>query len=286
MEMPPVKTIDASSPSVTRHQVYTEETARRVALMLGLSELEWSHGDAVPFGWHFPLLGAETFRNSLRADGFPGLGIPIPDLPGSRLVAAGRTVEAQGILYIGQVTERTSRIKSITSKSTGQGDIIVVVVHHQMCDHHTKERLIKEEQTFILLDTPYSPAPPTTTPMAAPITEPVISTVTPDDTMLFQFSALSLNSHKIHLDRNYARDIERYPDLVVNGGLTTLFMTEIARANTGQRIKRLKVRNSAPLFVNRPIQFVKAQNEACQVIRAYDGCGRLAAEMEVETDVL
>jgi 3-methylfumaryl-CoA hydratase len=282
MKIHHAKSNEDPCPSVTRHQAYTNDMMRRVTAMLGLPGLEWSLSDAVPFGWHFPLMGAETGHNSLRADGFPGLGIPLPDLPGERLVAAGRKVEAPGTLHIGQDVERTSRIKSITPKASVQGAITIVVVAHMLCDYHTKERIIEEEQTFILLDTPYTPAPPT----VEPVPEPIISTIRPDDTQLFQFSALSFNSHKIHLDRDYARSIERYPDLVVNGGLTTLFMTEIARAETGQRIKRLKVRNSAPLFVNRPIQFVKAQKDALHIIRAHDEYGRLAAEMEYETDVL
>jgi 3-methylfumaryl-CoA hydratase len=265
---------------VVRHQVYTEDTARRVAVMLGLAGPNWSTGDAVPFGWHFPLLGAETPRDCLRADGFAGLGIALPDLPGSRLVAAGRTVEAPGALHIGQEIARTSRIKSVTPKATAQGSITLVVVHHLLADRQSNAQLIEEEQIFILLDTPYAPAPP----IAAQALEARISMVTPDDTLLFQFSALSFNSHKIHLDRDYARAVEGYPDLVINGGLTTLLMTEIARAEPGPRIKRLKVRNSAPLFVNRPIQFVKAANGARHTIFAHDECGRLAAEMEYQSD--
>jgi 3-methylfumaryl-CoA hydratase len=265
---------------VERHQVYTEDTARRVAAMQGLVGSNWSPGNAVPFGWHFPLLGAETPRNTLRADGFPGLGIAFPDLPGSRLVAAGRTVEAPGALRIGQEIARVSRIKSVTPKATAIGSINIVVVHHLLADRQSNARLIEEEQTFILLDTPYAPAPP----IAVRTKDTRISTVTPDETLLFQFSALSFNSHKIHLDRDYARAVEGYPDLVVNGGLTTFLMTEIARAEPGQRIKRIKVRNSAPLFVNRPIHFVKAQNGESFIICALDEHGCMAAEMEYHTD--
>jgi 3-methylfumaryl-CoA hydratase len=271
---------------VTREQVFTEDMARRVAAMLGFPDAQWPQGMPVPFGWHFPLLGAETHRRALRTDGFTGLGIAMPNLPGNRLVAAGRTVEAAGVLHIGQNIERVSRIKSITPKSAAQGTITIVVVHHVLSDHHSQQPIIIEEQTFILLDAPYAPVPPAEKP--APF--PIIRAITPDDAMLFQFSALSFNSHKIHLDREYARDVEHYPDLVINGGLTTLFMTEIARAETRLRIKRIMMRNSAPLFVGRPIQFVKVQmkpqNDTMRIIRAYDDCGRLAAEMEVESDVI
>jgi 3-methylfumaryl-CoA hydratase len=281
-----MKATDAGDQSlistVTRRQFLTDDTLRRVAAMLGLSDRQIAFDGAAPFGWHFPLIGAETYRDSLRADGFPGLGIAFPPLPGKRLVAAGRTVEAHGAIRVGQAIERNSQIKSITPKSTAQGEMTFVVVRHDLRDQNTKEQLIAEEQTYILLDSPYTPAPAEAPQSAFP--GPVIKAVTPDETLLFQFSALSFNSHKIHLDRDYARDVEGYPDLVVNGGLTTLFMTEIARAAHGTSIARLKVRNSAPLFCNRAISFTRHDRDGQHVINAFDDSGRRAAEMEYELD--
>jgi 3-methylfumaryl-CoA hydratase len=267
-------------PVVTRRQIFVEGWSRRIAAMLGLAGLEWSMGDLIPFGWHFPLLGAETRRNTLRADGFPGLGIPFPDIGSKRLVATGRTVDGLGRMCLGQELERTSRIAAIAPKSTAQGLITFVTVEHTFRDFCSAALILEEKQTFLLLDTPFSATPPaqTTTPHA------IIKTVTPDDTMLFQFSSLSFNSHKIHLDRDYARNVEGYPDLVVNGGLTALLMTEIARAAFAENIKRLSVRNSAPLFCNRPIHFAQSDQDERHAILAIDDDGRVAATMEFETD--
>jgi 3-methylfumaryl-CoA hydratase len=269
-------------PLVTRRQHFTEDWMRRIAAMLGLPGLDWSIGDPVPFGWHFPLLGAETFRSALRADGFPGLGIPFPDIDSKRLVATGRTVEKMSRLCLGQELERTSRIAAITPKSTAQGPMTFVTVEHSFRDHLSQTPILTEQQIFLLLDTLLAAPPPAST--RSPNT--IIKTITPDDTMLFQFSALSFNSHKIHLDSDYARTVEGYPDLVVNGGLTTLFMTEIARAAFGENIKRLSVKNSAPLFCNRPIHFAQSDQDGRQAILAIDDDGRTAATMEFETDDL
>jgi 3-methylfumaryl-CoA hydratase len=266
-------------PWVTRRQHFTEDWMRRIAAMLGLPGLDWSMGDPVPFGWHFPLLGAETFRATLRADGFPGLGIAFPDIDSKRLVATGRTVENMSRLCLGQELERTSRIVAITPKSTAQGLITFVTVEHAFRDLLGQTPILQEKQTFLLLESLF--AVPQTPPTTA--THTIIKTITPDDTMLFQFSSLSFNSHKIHLDRDYARTVEGYPDLVVNGGLTTLFMTEIARAAFGENIKRLSVRNSAPLFCNRPIHFAQSDQDGRHTILAIDDDGRIAAEMEFET---
>lgn len=267
-------------PLVTRRQIFTEGCMRRIAAMLGLPGLEWSMGDSVPFGWHFPLFGAETLRNKLRADGFPGLGIPSPDIASKRLVATGRSVETMRRICLGQELERTSRIAAITPKSTPQGLVTFVTVEHAVRDLGNATSFLEETQTFLLLDTLFAITPPaqTTTPNT------IVKTITPDDTMLFQFSALSFNSHKIHLDRDYARTVEGYPDLVVNGGLTTLFMTEIARAAFGNSITRLSVRNSAPLFCNRPIHFAQSDQGGRHAILAIDDDGRTAAEMEFEAD--
>jgi 3-methylfumaryl-CoA hydratase len=267
---------------VTRRQMFTEDWMRRIAAMLGLAGLEWSIGDSVPFGWHFPFLGAEALRNNLRADGFPGLGIPLPNIISKRLVATGRVVENLGRMCLGQEFERTSRIAAITPKSTAQGLATFVTVEHAFRDLRSATPILEEKQTFLLLDTLFAASPPVPSRAA----NNIVKTVTPDETMLFQFSALSFNSHKIHLDRDYARTIEGYPDLVVNGGLTTLFMTEIARAAFGNNITRLSVRNSAPLFCNRPIHFAQSDQDGRHAILAIDDEGRLAATMEFETDDL
>jgi 3-methylfumaryl-CoA hydratase len=248
--------------------------------MLGLAGLEWSKGDPVPFGWHFPLLGAETRRDAMRPDGFPGLGIPLPDIASKRLVATGRTVENFGRIYLGQELERTSRIAAITPKSTAQGLMTFVTVEHAFRDLQGQIPILAEQQTYLLLDTLFAITPPS----EAAASHKIVKTITPDDTMLFQFSALSHNSHKIHLDRDYARHVEGYPDLVVNGGLTTLLMTEIARAAFGDGITRLSVRNSAPLFCNRPIHFATSDQDGRQSILAFDDDGLTAAVMEFETD--
>jgi 3-methylfumaryl-CoA hydratase len=269
-------------PSVERRQVFTQDWMRRITAMLGLPDLECSIGDPVPFGWHFPLLGAETLRTNLRTDGFPGLGIPLPDIASKRLVATGRMVQSMGRIHIGQALERTSRIAAITPKSTAQDLITFVTVEHAFRDLQSQTPILAEQQTFLLLDTLFA-----ITPLAqATAAHSIVKTITPDDTMLFQFSALSSNSHKIHLDRDYARNVEGYPDLVVNGGLTTLLMTEIARAAFGDGIKCLSLKNSAPLFCNRPIHFALSDQSRQRAILAIDDEGRAAASMEFETDDL
>jgi hydroxyacyl-ACP dehydratase HTD2-like protein with hotdog domain len=77
--------------------------------------------------------------------------------------------------------------------------------------------------------------------------------IVPDETLLFQYSALGFNSHKIHLDRTFARETEAFPDLVVNGGLATLLLTEFLRLELKGAFTSLTAKHVAPLFCGRPI---------------------------------
>ena len=112
------------------------------------------------------------------------------------------------------------------------------------------------------------------------------STVVPDETMLFQYSALGFNSHRIHIDRAHARNVEGFPDLVVNGGLATLLMTEFLRREVGVTPSALKIKHVAPLYCGRPITLVADQPEGRWRVQAFDHRATLAVDMEIETHEL
>jgi 3-methylfumaryl-CoA hydratase len=268
---------DSVSHLMVRNQALTRETLRRIAAMLDLGDPDLLHLETAPAGWHFPLIGAETKRSDLRLDGFPGLGLPVPHVSCKRLVAAGRKVDVHASIPVDQELARTSRVASLVPKSNG---VTVLRVDHAIV-HASGALLLAEEQTYIFLDARYA-GPANHVPQSSG--HPVVQTITPDDTLLFQFSALSFNSHRIHLDRDFARSVEGYPDLVVNGGLTTLLMTELARSELAGGIRRMVVRNTAPLFVNRPLHLTFGMRDGKHLICALDADGHLAAEMEFETD--
>jgi 3-methylfumaryl-CoA hydratase len=247
--------------------------------MLDLSDCGAGLDQLVPIGWHFPLIGTDTVRRNLRVDGFPGLGITMPDIGLPRLVAGGRSVEFLQPMEIGASLVRTSTITSVKQKDTKGGPLAIVVVEHVIRATGEQEAALREQQTFLLLSAPYVDG---VDGEYAPEQPALVSkTLTPDDTMLFQFSALSFNSHKIHLDRTYAREVEEFPDLVVNGGITTLLMTEMVRTELGMRISAIKVTNKMPLFVNRPITIKAFRIEGGLRLVALNERLQVAAEMEV-----
>ncbi|MFG1342467.1 hypothetical protein [Xanthobacter autotrophicus] len=263
-----------------RHDVCALQSARRVAAMLDIDPDTIKEGAPLPRGWHFFLLGGDTRRSQLRADGFPGFGLPMPDLGLPRLLLAGRTITYQGGLPIGAAVERTSKIARMDRRETASGPSAIVTLHHELRPTPLEQAAIVETQTYILLPETKASAPASGANRLAPADG--ATGVTPDETLLFQYSALGFNSHKIHLDRKHAQDVEGFPDLVVNGGLATLLATEFLRREQGIVPLRLKSRHTAPLFCGRPISFVTRRNGRKVELQALDDSGVSAMELELD----
>jgi 3-methylfumaryl-CoA hydratase len=265
---------------MARTEVCTVTAVRRVAAMLDLDPGHLRDGDPLPRGWHFIVLGGETRRSSLRADGFPGFGVPMPDLDLPRLLLAGREVEYQGDLIVGAPVFRCSWVSKLERKSTASGPSAVVTIHHELSAASTAAPVIIEEQTYILL----GPTKNERAPLARPM-EPVLGqhqkSLVPDETLLFQYSALGFNSHKIHIDRDYARNTEGLPDLVVNGGLTTLLLTEFLRLGLGVTPARLSAKHKAPLYCGRPMTLSTASEGSVWKLKVHDNTGVVAVVAEV-----
>jgi 3-methylfumaryl-CoA hydratase len=271
--------LEASATPERRSEVCALPLARRIAAMLDIDPDTFSEGEALPRGWHFPLLAGATRRGALRADGFPGFGVPMPDLGLPRLLLLGRTVEFLSDIPLGASVERASTLDKLQHKETSAGPAAIVKLRHEL--HVAPEApAIVETQSYMLLGPARQPRP-AAIPQPVPDFD-VSKVVTPDETMLFQYSALGFNSHKIHLDRAYARDVEGLPDLVVNGGLITLFLTEILRNELDLRPRRITTRHKAPLFCGRPMTLAANCDGRTVRLMALDDEGSIATEMEAD----
>jgi 3-methylfumaryl-CoA hydratase len=274
--------------AVKTDDILTLAQVRRVAVMLGIDPTNLTDGDPLPRGWHFAMLAGETPRPALRSDGFPGLGIAMPQLDRPRLLLGQRTSSFQGRLLIGGRLERKSRIASIVDKVGKAGPLSIVKVEHALSSDDGSA-WVEETQTYFLAGLPNAGGaaaePPKTPPIPPPDGEGKV--VTPDDLMLFQYSALGFNTHRIHFDRDYARRVERHPDLVVNGGLATLLATEFLRVDLGKTVKTLSARHLAPLYVNRPLTILVTEpTEFGAKVLLLDSAGIVAAELGVTFDDL
>ncbi|MEQ1650760.1 MAG: hypothetical protein ABL898_19455, partial [Hyphomicrobiaceae bacterium] len=168
----------------------------------------------------------------------------------------------------------------IEHKTVPSGPMALVTLRHELQVNDAASPAVVEKQTFVLLSSAGGAAKRETSADNPNTRHTKI--VKPDDTMLFQYSALGFNSHKIHLDRAHARDVEGLPDLVVNGGLTTLLLTEFLRRDIGLVPKSLKARYLAPLYSGRPVALAALFDGARWILSARDDAGIIAASVEVE----
>jgi 3-methylfumaryl-CoA hydratase len=274
------QTTEGGAPPVLREEVCSPAAVRRVAAMLDLEAV--SSDTSLPRGWHFVLLAADTRRSALRADGFPGLGVPMPDLGLPRLMLGGRTVSFRQDIPIGATVTRSSVVRSIVRKTTASGPMAVVTLAHELWLAQQSDPALVETQTYLLLPPrPAGASAPEAAP-GLPVQAAHMKTVVPDETLLFQYSALGFNSHRIHLDRDHAREVEGFPDLVVNGGLATLLLTEFLRRDLGVTPAAIAVRHVAPLYCNRAITLAADRVGERWLLKAFDDQHRLAVDMEVD----
>ena len=274
--------LSAAQQGTVRKEICSIAAVRRVAAMLNLNPDEFAEGSPLPRGWQFILMGADTTRSQLRADGFPGLGVTMPDLGLPRLMLGSRSVSYLQDIPIGAAVIRNSSIKSLTQKTTKSGPMVVAVIQHEIRLHDADLPALIETQTYLLLPATKGASSASTEPFTALVTGNKVKTVVPDETLLFQYSALGFNSHKIHIDRSHARNVEGFPDLVVNGGLATLLLTEFLRKEMGVSPSTIKARHVAPLFCGSPITMVVNKIDSKWQLQAYDNHSTLAVDMEVE----
>jgi 3-methylfumaryl-CoA hydratase len=130
---PATAPVAAAAPAVRRDEVCALATVRRVAAMLDLAPDPWEAPQAwLPRGWHFVLMAADTRRSALRADGFPGLGVPMPDLGLPRLMLGGRAVQFRQDIPLGATVIRSSAVQNTVHKTTAAGPMAVVTLAHEL----------------------------------------------------------------------------------------------------------------------------------------------------------
>lgn len=229
-------------------------------------------GDPLPPLFHWLYCRDVAPRSRLDEDGHRRRGGFLPPLPLSRRMWAGGRLRFEGRLRVGEALRRRSTIREITPKSGRSGPLVLVTVEHRITGVDAE---IREEQTLVFLDRPTKPLvlPP------APAPEETVAwseSVTPDAAMLFRFSALTFNAHRIHYDRDYARGVELYPDLVVHGPLTALLLADLAERRSGRRLRTLAYRARRPMFVDRPITLEGRRDGGRATLRALDDTGALS----------
>jgi 3-methylfumaryl-CoA hydratase len=211
---------------LVRTEVIANEPAEALAAMLDIEQPTAAGGTGtVPPLWHWLYLLDRRRQRDLGPDGHPTSGIPAPPGPGRRRMFAGGRVRTLRPLVIGRPATRTARVAQTLEKQGRTGPLTFVTVRHVITQDG--EPAVMEEQD-IVYRAPGSatlPADPADEP--APPPGPSLSLAV-DEVMLFRFSALTYNAHRIHYDHGWVRE-EGYADLVVHGPLQALMMAELMR---------------------------------------------------------
>jgi 3-methylfumaryl-CoA hydratase len=225
--------------------------------LAGLLDADVTAMRTLPLMWHWVYLLERPSAATLGTDGHPTAGIPAPPGEGMRRMFAGGQVTTHRPLYLGREASRRTEVVGRSEKRGRSGPLTFVTVRHTIVqDGHTA--VVDRQDIVYLPDRPRTdpPAPGPAEPPADSAGE-VYQPGTPTTRTLFQFSALTYNAHRIHYDRDYARDAEGYPDLVVHGPLQALHLAEAARRRclaAGRPVPAsCRYRLLAPLFLGDPL---------------------------------
>jgi 3-methylfumaryl-CoA hydratase len=243
---------------VGRTETATEEiSVWRVAALAATLDCDEPpvSGATLPPGWHWLFFNPVMQRRELGPDGHPQRGGFLPPITLPRRMWAGGRLIYHAPLTVGAEASRKSEILKIESKSGKSGTLTFVTVRHTLSIGGVP--CIEEEQDIVYRSLSSSgTAPPK---MSAPERATWSEEVRPDTTLLFRYSALTFNGHRIHYDQDYALQEEGYPNLVVHGPLTaTLLQGLAARAQPARRLVRFSFRGMAPLFVDRSFRIEAA----------------------------
>jgi 3-methylfumaryl-CoA hydratase len=217
--------------------------AQALGGLLGVPVPDLEHGEGLPLLWHWIYLLDRPAQADLGPDGHPARGtVPAPPGPGRRRMWAGGRVRVTGHLVCGQTATRRTGVLSAEDKQGQSGPLTFVTVGHQILQQG--QVVIDEEQDIVYRDPASSPPAPVAGEGAVVPAADGEWAIDTSPTLLFRFSALTYNAHRIH----YARDTEGYPGLLTHGPLQALAMAEAARARGCAGDASFEYRLTSPLF--------------------------------------
>lgn len=228
--------------------------ARAVAAMLDDPALAPDKNGALPPLWQWFYFLGTVPQNRLSADGHPERGSFLPPVPLPRRMFAGARMTFHEPLVIGKPATRVGIIRNVETKMGRTGNLAFVTVGYEF---HQSGRLCIDEEQDIVYREPGDPLPAPEPVEQEAVAEGTWSRqVRADSRLLFRFSALTFNAHRIHYDRPYARSEEGYPGLVVHGPLTAVLLAQLVAEHTERGIAAFRFRGKAPLFDMHPFQLL------------------------------
>ena len=233
--------------SERREDTVTAVPLRGLAATLDRPELAAGDAPLLPPLWHWLYFLPQAKHAEIGPDGHPRRGGFLPPIPLPRRMWAGSRLQWHAEpIRVGDRLRRTSTIVSVSHKAGRSGDLVFLLLRHAI-ERADGTPLVSEEQD-IVYRAPARPGDPVTPPQAAPAEAAWARSVVPDPVLLFRYSALTFNGHRIHYDRPYATGVEGYEGLVVHGPLIATLLADLAsRERPGARLTRFAFRAVRPL---------------------------------------
>jgi 3-methylfumaryl-CoA hydratase len=236
-------------------------------------------GDPAPPGFHWALFPPLVRQSELGPDGHPRRGGFLPPVPLPRRMWAGSRIQFHRPLRVGERVEQTSVIEKVEEKSGRAGALVFATVRHTVSGNDGPA--LEEEQDLVFREAPRPGAAP-----AAPELAPQGAwrrRIVPDDVLLFRYSALTFNGHRIHYDRRYATAEEGYAGLVVHGPLiATLLLDLLRRELPVATVERFRFKGLRPTLDTSPFTVEGGPGDGPRHVRLWstDNLGQVGVEAE------
>jgi 3-methylfumaryl-CoA hydratase len=260
------------------HDLVTSTPFAALAATLNRDHVAPHSGVPLPPLWHWLYFLPIHRQDQIGADGHPLRGGFLPPVPLPRRMWAGGRLQFHRPLCVGDLIARTSRIADVSFKEGRTGPLVFVLVRHEISND--AGLAISEEHDIVYRD---HPRPDESPPKAQPAPDDALWSreIVPDEVLLFRYSALTFNGHRIHYDRPYVTEVEGYPGLVVHGPLIATFLIDLLQRNMpGATIASFSFRAVKPLFDTAPFFVCGAPGQEGKTIRlwARDGEGALTMD--------
>jgi 3-methylfumaryl-CoA hydratase len=236
-------------------------------------------GDEVPPGFHWALFPPLARQSELGPDGHPRRGGFLPPVPLPRRMWAGSRIRFEQPLRVGSRVEQVSRIDRVEEKSGRAGRLVFVTVRHTV--RSDGALALEEEQDLVYRE---APRPGATEPSADPAPPGAWRReIVPDDVLLFRYSALTFNGHRIHYDHPYVTKVEGYPGLIVHGPLLAILLLDLVRRERPDaQLSAFAFRAFRPVFDIGPFCIAGKPAPDGLLLWAEDNGGALAMRAEAK----
>jgi len=256
---------------------------RRIAAMLDLDPDAYPRGAVLPAHWVSFFAQESARQGDIGMDGHPNPGVTLPPIPLPRRMGAGRRVRLPGAPRVGDALVKRIEVAAIEPKQARTGTICVLTMRHS---YEVGGSLIAVDEFDAIYRQAVAPGAPSPVNPGTPApTDAAWSRAARlSNALVFRYSAVTWNAHRIHYDADYARGEEGYPALVQNGGLTMQLLLDAALEHTpGHRLIGYTARLTRPIYVGARITLAGgALQDGRMRGWAADADGKLCAEMDLE----